>query len=89
MVRMLLNAAISNGLRVLVLGALIASSGSVALCQTNFDQPLATPTAITSYAQQMPAYEVATIKPPGANDFALPLRVYIQSAFGIPANSIG
>jgi uncharacterized protein (TIGR03435 family) len=32
---------------------------------------------------------VATIKPAAPGQFALPLRVYIQSAFGIPGNSIG
>ena len=37
----------------------------------------------------MPAYEVATIKPPEPNGYAAPLRVYIQSAFGLPGNSIG
>jgi uncharacterized protein (TIGR03435 family) len=37
----------------------------------------------------MPAYEVATIKPPDANDFGMSLRVYIQWAFGLPLNTIG
>jgi len=37
----------------------------------------------------MPAYEVATIKPPQANEYGPSLRVYIQGAFGIPVNSIG
>jgi uncharacterized protein (TIGR03435 family) len=37
----------------------------------------------------MPAYEVATIKPPGPNGFAMPLRAYIQGAFGIPVYSVG
>jgi uncharacterized protein (TIGR03435 family) len=37
----------------------------------------------------MPSYEVATIKPPGPNDYAMPLRVEIQDAFGIPPNSTG
>ena len=37
----------------------------------------------------MPAYEVATIKPAEANGYAMPLRVYIQNAFGIPGNSVG
>jgi uncharacterized protein (TIGR03435 family) len=38
----------------------------------------------------MPAYEVATIKPWDGKGFAtMPLRVYIQEAFGIPVNTIG
>jgi hypothetical protein len=79
----------SNGLTLLVLGALIATSGLVALCQASSALPSETPTVMTSSSQQLPAYEVATIKPPGANDFAMPLCVYIQSAFGIPVNSTG
>jgi uncharacterized protein (TIGR03435 family) len=37
----------------------------------------------------MPAYEVATIKPWDGQGYGMPLRVYIQSAFGIPVNSTG
>jgi uncharacterized protein (TIGR03435 family) len=37
----------------------------------------------------MPAYEVATIKPWDGRGFAMPLRIYIQEAFGIPPNTIG
>ena len=37
----------------------------------------------------MPAYEVATIKPPAPNGFAVPLRFYIQQAFGISPNIAG
>jgi uncharacterized protein (TIGR03435 family) len=37
----------------------------------------------------MPAYEVATIKPQDRNGYMMPLRVYIQSAFGIPLNTTG
>jgi uncharacterized protein (TIGR03435 family) len=36
-----------------------------------------------------PAYEVATIKPWDGNGYGMPLRVYIQSAFGLPVNSTG
>lgn len=43
----------------------------------------------TTPSPQSPAYEVATIKPPGPNDYAMPLRQYIQSAYGIPGNSKG
>lgn len=40
--------------------------------------------------RQMPAYEVATIKPWDGKGFAImPLRVYIQQAFGISPNIIG
>ena len=80
-----------GGLTWRVVGALIAGSGSLALCQTgpvqSQAQPPATPAVMTS--QQVPAYEVATIKPAGANEYAPPLRVFIQGAFGIPRNSIG
>lgn len=76
----------NHGLKFLIVGALIASSGPFALCQTNSVQP--SPATAPS-PQQTPAYEVATIKPPGPNDYAMPLRVYIQDAFGIPGNSIG
>jgi uncharacterized protein (TIGR03435 family) len=37
----------------------------------------------------MPAYEVSTIKLPDPNGYASPLRIYIQVAYGIPANSNG
>ena len=40
-------------------------------------------------AQQLLAYEVATIKPWDGKGFAMPLRVYIQVAFGMPPNTIG
>ena len=38
---------------------------------------------------QTPSYEVSTIKLPEPNDYAQPLRQYIQVAYGIPANSNG
>lgn len=78
-----------NGLMFLIMVALIASSGPLASCQTNTIHPSATPPVTAMSSQQTPAYEVATIKPPGANDYAMPLRVYIQDAFGIPPNSTG
>jgi uncharacterized protein (TIGR03435 family) len=37
---------------------------------------------------QMPAYEVATIKPWDGKGFAVPLRVYVQGAFGISPNIV-
>jgi bla regulator protein blaR1 len=37
-------------------------------------------------SEQMPAYEVATIKPWDGKGFATPLRFYIDQAFGIPPN---
>lgn len=78
-----------GGLTLLVVGALIASSGPLAPCQISSVQPSATPPVIAPSLQQMPAYEVATIKPPDPNGYASLLRVYIQSAFGIPASSNG
>jgi uncharacterized protein (TIGR03435 family) len=57
-------------------------------------QAVAAPGANSSYvaagaADQTPTYEVATIKPPGPNDYAQPLYQYIQVAYGIQANSKG
>jgi uncharacterized protein (TIGR03435 family) len=41
-------------------------------------------------SEQMPAYEVATIKPWDGNGFEIsPLRAYIQGAFGVSRNVIG
>lgn len=37
-------------------------------------------------SEQMPAFEVATIKPWDGKGFATPLRFYIDQAFGIPPN---
>jgi uncharacterized protein (TIGR03435 family) len=76
-----------GGLTLLALGALIASLGPLALCQTSSIPPSAAPTVAAS--QQMPAYEVATVKPAEGNGPGMPIRVYIQSAFGIPVNSTG
>lgn len=76
-----------NGSTLLTVCALIASTGPLALSQTNSVPPSATPPVTAP--QQTPAYEVATIKPPGPNDYAMPLRQYIQIAFGIPGNSTG
>jgi bla regulator protein blaR1 len=85
--------ALAIGARVLLLffvaAMLIAISGQHAPCQTSSVQPSATSSIAAASPQQMPAYEVATIKAPGVNEFAPPLRVYIQSAFGIPLNSVG
>lgn len=67
---------------------LIAISGQHVPCQTTSVQPSSTP-SVEASPPQPPAYEVATIKPPAANGFARPLRVYIQSAFGLPVNSVG
>ena len=83
-----------NGLTLLVVGALIvgawiATAGPLALSQTSSVPPSATPPPTATSPQQTPAYEVATIKPPGPNDYAMPLRQYIQIAFGIPGNSTG
>ena len=77
------------GFTLLVACALIAVSGQVAPCQTNaVPLPATTPVAAAP-PQQMPVYEVATIKPWDGKGFAPPLRVYIQQAFGIPPNTIG
>jgi hypothetical protein len=73
----------------LVMGALIVSTGPLVLCQESSVQPSATPPVTTASSQQMPVYDMATIKPAGVNEYASPLRVYIQGAFGIPVNSIG
>jgi uncharacterized protein (TIGR03435 family) len=79
-----------HGLTLLVVGALIATSGPFAACQTSSVLPTAaTPPVTATSPQQTPAYDVASIKPPGPNDYAMPLRVYIQAAFGIPLNSNG
>jgi bla regulator protein BlaR1 len=78
-----------GGLIWLVMGALIVSTGPLVLCHESSAQPSATPPVTTASSQQMPVYDVATIKPAGVNEYASPLRVYIQGAFGIPVNSIG
>ena len=73
----------------LLAGALIAISGRLAPCQTCYVQSSATPPVMAASPQQMPAYEVATIKPAEVDGPGMPLRVYIQGAFGIPLNTIG
>ena len=80
----------NNGaLTLLAAGALIAISGQLAPCQMCTVRPSATPPFMGASGEQMPAYEVATIKPWDGKGFAMPLRVYIQGAFGIPPNIIG
>jgi uncharacterized protein (TIGR03435 family) len=78
-----------NGFTLLFVGSLLASSAPFAPCQTSPVQPSATPPVTATSPQQTPAYDVATINPPGPNDYAMPLRQYIQIAFGIPGNSTG
>lgn len=73
----------------LIAGMLIAISAQHAPCQTSSVQPSATRPVVGTSPQQMSTYEVATVKPAGVNVFAMPLRIYIQSAFGIPVNSNG
>jgi uncharacterized protein (TIGR03435 family) len=53
------------------------------------DGPIEAGAAASEGAVQPLAYEVATVKPPGPNDYAMPLRQYIQIAYGIPGNSKG
>lgn len=77
------------GFQLLAVGVLIISPRPVALSQTNSVQPSSGPPVTTPSAQPTPAYEVATIKPPQENEYGPLLRVYIQSAFGIPVNSVG
>ena len=77
-----------GGFTLLVAGALIAISSQLAPCQTSPVPTSATPPVTAAPSQQMPAYEVATIKPWDGKGFVMPLRVYIQLAFGIPPNRI-
>jgi len=44
---------------------------------------------MASPSEQMPAYEVATVKPWDGKGFAMPLQSYIQQAFGISPNIAG
>jgi uncharacterized protein (TIGR03435 family) len=76
-----------RGLDLLVAIALIAMLGPLALCQTSYVSVEATSPIVASPGEPMPAYEVATIKPWNGTGFGLPLRIYIQSAFGIPLNT--
>jgi uncharacterized protein (TIGR03435 family) len=68
---------------------MLAISGRLAPCQTCFVGPLPTLPVTLAPGQQMPAFEVATIKPWDGKGFASPLRVYIQQAFGISPNLTG
>jgi uncharacterized protein (TIGR03435 family) len=80
----------NRGGLMLLVGALIAISGRFAPCQTNAVPPSVASTPVkVAPSDQMAAYEVATIKPWDGQGFAMPLRVYIQLAFGIPPNRIG
>jgi uncharacterized protein (TIGR03435 family) len=47
------------------------------------------PAVTVEPSEQIPAYEVASIRPWNGEGFGIPLRGYIQNAFGIPGNSIG
>ncbi|HEX3570182.1 MAG TPA: TIGR03435 family protein [Acidobacteriaceae bacterium] len=78
-----------GGFTLLLAGVLIAVSGRLALCQTCYVGSSASAPVMAAPSEQMPAYEVATIKPVEANGFGTPLRVYIQRAFGIPPNVNG
>lgn len=79
-----------GGVRLLIAGALLAISGQFALCQTCFVGPTVSLPVTRGPSEQMPAYEVATIKPWDGEGFERPpLRVYIQQAFGISPNLIG
>ena len=70
----------------LLLGiALVLISSQLAPCQCTIGLAAATP-FMASSTVQLPAYEVATIKPWDGNGFAMPLRSYIQRAFGISPN---
>jgi uncharacterized protein (TIGR03435 family) len=80
-----------GGFALLIAGALIAISGRLALCQMCSISmgPSATQPFMAAPSEQMPAYEVATIKPAEANVPGTPLRAYIQRAFGVSPNIIG
>lgn len=79
----------NHGIRLLIAAAMLAISGRLAPCQTCFVGPLPTLPVTLAPGQQMPAFEVATIKPWDGKGFASPLRVYIQQAFGISPNLTG
>jgi bla regulator protein BlaR1 len=67
---------------------LILISARLAPCQCTIGFAATAP-VMASPSEQMPAYEVATIKPWDGNGFAMPLRSYIQRAFGISPNIAG
>ena len=77
-----------RGFRFLLATACIAVSTHLAVCQCQIGMVTALPDVVMPTAQ-MPTYEVATIKPPDPNGFAVPLRFYIQQAFGISPNIAG
>src|SRR5580693_1603850 len=73
----------------LVAGGLIAMPGRAAHCQSYVSFGTSLP-IVAAPGEPMPAYEVATIKPwdeKAARPFGMPLRIYIQRAFGIPLNT--
>jgi bla regulator protein BlaR1 len=72
-------------LTLLAATALIAISTHVAPSQCMIGTSAIVPIRATP-SDQMPAYEVATIKPWDGKGFAIPLRFYIDEAFGIPPN---
>src|SRR5580692_2641493 len=71
----------------LVTAALILISARLAPCQCVISFTATAP--VTAIPEQMPAYEVATIKPWDGNGFAMPIRSYIQQAFDISPNLAG
>jgi uncharacterized protein (TIGR03435 family) len=77
-----------RALALLVAAALIVISARLAPGQCVIDLSGTAP-VMASPSERMPAYEVATIKPWDGNGFAMPLRSYIQRAFGIPPNVAG
>ena len=70
----------------LVAGALVAMPDRASRCQAIYVSSAASSPIVASPTEQMLAYEVASIRPWDGNGFALPLRVYIQGAFGMPLN---
>jgi bla regulator protein blaR1 len=76
-----------NHFRVTLLAAslLIAISVPAAPCQCMVGTSAIVPIRAAA-SEQIPAYEVATIKPWNGNGFATPLSFYIDQAFGIPPN---
>ena len=75
-------------LTLMVAAALMVVSARLAPCQCVIGFGATAP-VMASPSEQRPAYEVATIKPWDGNGFAMPLRTYIQRAFGISPNVAG
>jgi uncharacterized protein (TIGR03435 family) len=69
--------------------ALIKEGEAILPGITARSQPGHTPGHMATTSEQMPAYEVATIKPWDGKGFGMPLRLYIQEAFGISPNVTG